>query len=89
MPGGVGIQVPNPLRGPEEVGERIVGVEAVTPGFVNEKLRFVTEAIGLIMAEMEEEGFPVPLIGFSGASFTLLYYMIGGLSRKNTEVGKV
>ena len=89
MPGGVGIQVPNPLRGPEEVGERIVGVEAVTPEFVEEKLGFVTEAIGLILAKMEEEGFSVPLIGFSGAPFTLLYYMIGGSSRKNTEVGKV
>merc|ERR1711957_37916 len=60
----------------------------ITPEFVSEKLGFVTESIGLILQKMKEEGFDIPLIGFSGAPFTLLHYMIGGSSRKNTDISK-
>jgi len=87
MPGGVGILVPDPIRSPEEIDGRVPAIEEITPEFVREKLGFVTESIGLIRQKMEEEGFDIPLIGFSGAPFTLLYYMIGGSSRKNTDVG--
>jgi len=88
MPGGVGIQVPNPIQSPEDLDERIPSVTEITPEFVSEKLGFVTESIGLILQKMKEEGFDIPLIGFSGAPFTLLHYMIGGSSRKNTDISK-
>jgi len=88
MPGGVGIQVPNPIQSPEDIDERIPSVAEITPAFVSEKLGFVMKSIKLILQKMKEEGFDIPLIGFSGAPFTLFYYMIGGSSRKNTDIGK-
>jgi len=87
MPGGVGIQVPNPILTPEEVDERIPSIDEITPDFVTEKLGVIMESIKLIRQKMKEEGFDIPLIGFSGAPFTLLFYMIGGSSRKNKDVG--
>ena len=53
MPGGVGIQVPNPLAGPEEVAHRIPSVEEMTPDYVEEHLGHVLEAIRQIRAKME------------------------------------
>ena len=45
------------------------------------------ESVKLIRQKMKEEDIDIPLIGFSGAPFTLLFYMIGGSSRKNNEIG--
>jgi uroporphyrinogen decarboxylase len=87
MPGGVGILVPNPLQGPEEVSIRIPSIDDITPAFIHEKLGTVLESVKLIRKKMEEENISVPLIGFSGAPFALLFYMIGGSSRKNTDIG--
>ena len=87
MPGGVGILVPNPLSGPEEVHTRIPKMEEITEEFIDETLGTVLESVKLIRSKMVEENISVPLIGFSGAPFTLMFYMIGGSSRKNKTAG--
>lgn len=78
MPGGLGITVPKPLASPAEVDTRI-------PSKINvhEKLSHVISAVGLIKDELKGK---VPLIGFSAAPWTLMYYMVGGSSKKNKEV---
>jgi len=87
MPGGVGILIPEPLAGPDEVATRIPSLDQITETFVDDKLGHVMEAIRQIRSKMEEEGKSVPLIGFSAAPWTLLFYMVGGSSRKNNEIG--
>jgi len=83
MPGGVGIQVPEPLRAPDEV-------EARLPKTVNvkDKLSHVLEAVTLIRKSLKDEGRDIPLIGFSAAPWTLMFYMVGGSSKKNQEIGE-
>ena len=78
MPGGVGIQVPNPLAHPSEVESRL-------PKKINveKELKHVIQAVVLIKSELKGK---VPLIGFSAAPWTLMYYMVGGSSKKNQEV---
>ena len=87
MPGGVGIQVPNPLTGPNEIAERLPSIDDITTSFVDEKLGHVMESVKLILKKMKEENISRPLIGFSAAPWTLLFYMVGGSSKKNTEIG--
>jgi len=87
MPGGVGIQVPNPLGGPEDVEKRIAPTSEMTPAFVQKKLGHVIESVKLIRKQMAEEDKNIPLIGFSAAPWTLLFYMVGGSSKKNTDIG--
>jgi len=87
MPGGVGIQVPHPLTSPEEVESRIPSLDKISEDFVKEKLGHVLEAVRLIRSKMAEEGKDIPLIGFSAAPWTLLFYMVGGSSKKNKDIG--
>jgi Uroporphyrinogen-III decarboxylase len=87
MPGGVGIQVPNPLTGPEEVATRIPSIDDIGPQFIEDKMGVILESVKLIRQKMKDEKIDIPLIGFSGAPFTLMFYMIGGSSRKNIDVG--
>lgn len=87
MPGGVGILVPNPLTEPEEVERRIFPTEFMTEEYVYTHLGTVMESIRQIREQMANENKSIPLIGFSAAPWTLLYYMVGGSSKKDTEIG--
>lgn len=87
MPGGVGILVPNPLAGPEEIETRVPSLDEISPQFIQDKMGVILESVKLIRQKMKEEKIDIPLIGFSGAPFTLMFYMIGGSSRKNTDSG--
>ena len=87
MPGGVGIQVPCPLVGPADMRERIPKKEEIGKDFVQQRLGHVMESVRLIRKKMKEEIIEVPLIGFSAAPWTLLFYMVGGSSKKNNEIG--
>ncbi|EKX39089.1 hypothetical protein GUITHDRAFT_76641 [Guillardia theta CCMP2712] len=80
MPGGKGITVPHPLASPSEVSTRIpASID------VKDKLSHVIDAVKLIKKELDGK---VPLIGFSAAPWTLMYYMVGGSSKKNQENGE-
>jgi hypothetical protein len=73
MPGGLGITVPEPIASPEDFQKRIpknVKVE--------EKLSHVIEAVKLIKEELKGK---VPLIGFSAAPWTLMYYAVSNFNR--------
>lgn len=101
MPGGVGIQIPCPLLGPADMKERLpkllllhhasaeeeVKKENVVAAFVQDKLGHVMESIRLIRTKMTSENISIPLIGFSAAPWTLLFYMVGGSSKKNQHIG--
>jgi uroporphyrinogen decarboxylase len=99
MPGGVGILVPEPLTGPEQVNSRIVqpfqsgtalsGTTDVekTAAFVQGRLSHVIQAVREIRTQMKTEKVSIPLIGFSAAPWTLMFYMVGGSSKKNNEIG--
>jgi uroporphyrinogen decarboxylase len=83
MPGGVGILVPKPLTGPEEVQTRLP-----TTIDVKQKLGHVLDAVTLIRRTLLNEGRDVPLIGFSAAPWTLFFYMVGCSSKKRQDVGE-
>jgi uroporphyrinogen decarboxylase len=87
MPGGVGIQVPLPLVGPADMKERVPALESLNKDFVYEKLGHVMESVKLIREQMKKEDISIPLIGFSAAPWTLLFYMVGGSSKKNQHIG--
>lgn len=80
MPGGVGIQVPEPLHAPGDLEERLPIQEVLeNPSqFVQSKLGHVLEAVRLIRLKLAAEKKSIPLIGFSAAPWTLMYYMVGG-----------
>merc|ERR1712072_1062392 len=54
---------------------------------VKKELEYVMEGVRMIKSSLEKEGKDVPLIGFSAAPWTLFYYMLGGSSKKNNEIG--
>jgi uroporphyrinogen decarboxylase len=86
MPGGVGILVPEPLSSPDDAARRLPDV-ADPKAFVQDKLSHVIGAVTKIRQQMVAENKSIPLIGFSAAPWTLLFYMVGGSSKKNTDAG--
>lgn len=75
---GDGPVIGNPLRSAADI-------EALTVRPPEETLGFTLEAIRLVRAEL---GTRVPLIGFSGAPFTLASYAIEGGSSRNYTIAK-
>ena len=87
MPGGVGIQVPRPITS-VEMAEEVVGRASDPKAVVESELEYVMEGVKMIKKALADEGrSSVPLIGFSAAPWTLFYYMLGGTSKKNKEIG--
>ena len=60
-------------------------IDALNTGNVEEKLSYVTSALSLTKRELNGR---VPLIGFAGAPFTILCYMIEGKGSKTWEKAK-
>lgn len=90
MPGGVGIQIPEPLLNPNDMYTRLpttIMNHNEANIFVQNKLKHVLDAVKLIRINMKNENISIPLIGFSAAPYTLLYYMVGGSSKKNNDIG--
>lgn len=80
MPGGLGITVPNPITSVEDFHARMP-VDRID---IHEKLPHVIQSVKLIKQQLEDR---IPLIGFSGAPWTLMFYLLGGTSKKNKTVG--
>eukprot|EP00808_Paulinella_micropora_P011067 g81169.t1 len=82
MPGGKGIQVPNPITDPKQIAPLIKECGHVDAHFIDAKLPHVMAAVDQILQAMQAEGKSIPLIGFSAAPWTLAYYMLGGSSKQ-------
>lgn len=78
MPGGSGITVPRPITSISDFNLRV----PKAPVDIAQKLPHVLEAIRLIKSKLDGK---VPLIGFSAAPWTLMFYLLGGSSRSNQQ----
>jgi uroporphyrinogen decarboxylase len=79
MPGGSGITVPKPITTTDELYQRV----SHSPIDVKQKLPHIFEAVRLIKKQLDGR---VPLIGFSAAPWTLMYYILGGTSKSKQRV---
>uniref|UniRef100_T1JKF0 Uroporphyrinogen decarboxylase n=1 Tax=Strigamia maritima TaxID=126957 RepID=T1JKF0_STRMM len=75
----IGPFFPSPLQSPADISR------LETPVNVQNKLNYVFEAISLTRLKLEGK---VPLIGFSGAPWTLMAYMIEGAGSKTYSKSK-
>ncbi|MEP7228931.1 MAG: uroporphyrinogen decarboxylase [Ginsengibacter sp.] len=78
MEEGKGPSLPNVIKTQKDIG-------ALTTDGVEEKLSYVTSALSLTKKELNGR---VPLIGFAGAPFTILCYMIEGKGSKTWDKAK-
>ncbi len=78
MEEGKGPSLPNVIKTQKDI-------DALTTDSVEEKLSYVTSALSLTKKELNGR---VPLIGFAGAPFTILCYMIEGKGSKTWDKAK-
>ncbi|HEX5026231.1 MAG TPA: uroporphyrinogen decarboxylase, partial [Agriterribacter sp.] len=71
--------LPDPVKTPQDL-------QRVCVPDVHEKLQYVFDAIQLIKKELNDR---VPLIGFAGAPWTLLCYMVQGKGSKTFDEAKI
>ena len=76
---GDGPSIPRPVRTHQDV-------ENLRPVNAEEQLGYVGQAIKMVRAELEGK---MPLIGFSGAPFTLASYMVEGGKSKDFNITKL
>jgi uroporphyrinogen decarboxylase len=82
MQPGVGPVLPQPLLDPDDMAARLVKPDEFD---VDATLGYVFEAITLTRTKLEGK---VPLIGFSGAPWTLMAYMVQGQGAKTYHKAK-
>lgn len=75
---GVGPKFANPVRTQADVERLQTGV--------NDKLQYVADAIKVIQQRLENK---IPLIGFAGAPFTVMSYLVEGGSSKDFKLTKL
>jgi uroporphyrinogen decarboxylase len=75
---GVGPKFANPVRTQADVDRLQTGV--------NDKLQYVADAIKVIQQRLDNK---IPLIGFAGAPFTVMSYMVEGGSSKDFKLTKL
>ncbi|HXS55708.1 MAG TPA: uroporphyrinogen decarboxylase, partial [Hanamia sp.] len=78
MEEGKGPSLPNVIKNQKDI-------EALITDGVEDKLSYVTKALSLTKQELNGR---VPLIGFAGAPFTILCYMVEGKGSKTWEKAK-
>jgi uroporphyrinogen decarboxylase len=78
MEEGKGPLLPNVIKNQKDI-------DALNTDNVEEKLSYVTRALSLTKQELNGQ---VPLIGFAGAPFTILCYMVEGKGSKTWEKAK-
>eukprot|EP00746_Dinoflagellata_sp_MGD_P151077 gnl/MRDRNA2_/MRDRNA2_82776_c0_seq1.p1 gnl/MRDRNA2_/MRDRNA2_82776_c0~~gnl/MRDRNA2_/MRDRNA2_82776_c0_seq1.p1 ORF type:complete len:507 (+),score=99.03 gnl/MRDRNA2_/MRDRNA2_82776_c0_seq1:92-1612(+) len=84
FPNGNSVYVPNPLKEPEDLARLPKVEEAASDAFIEGKLGYVIEGVRKILEQMQKEGFDYrPLIGFSAAPWTILFFMVGSYSKKD------
>jgi uroporphyrinogen decarboxylase len=81
----MGIDVTFPDKGPvigQPVRDR-AGIDALTVPDPQQELGYVLEAVRMIRGELANRGGSVPLIGFAGAPFTMMTYLVEGGGSKD------
>ena len=78
MKDNMGPWIPNPIRSQADIDKLII------PN-INEHLGYVMEAIKMTKTELNQR---VPLIGFAGSPWTLLWYAVQGQGSKNFDKAK-
>ncbi len=71
--------LPSPIQSQKNIDDLIIGEEAI------ESLTYVYDAVKLTKQALNDR---VPLIGFAGAPFTILCYMIEGMGSKTFDKAK-
>ena len=87
MGNGFSLHLPNEIVTVDEMYHRVKRPEQITYEFVRDRLGYVMNCIVATRKKMNYEEIEIPLIGFSGAPYTIMYYMLGGTSKLNNEIG--